>query len=41
MVAWITALDDENRVLTAAGLLSVDGRPIYQMNDFTLQLERH
>ena len=41
VVAWITALDDENRVLTAAGLLSVDGRPIYQMNDFTLQLERH
>jgi PfaB family protein len=40
VVAWITAVDDRQRVLTAAGLLSVDGRPIYQMNDFTLQLER-
>jgi acyl transferase domain-containing protein/3-hydroxymyristoyl/3-hydroxydecanoyl-(acyl carrier protein) dehydratase len=37
--AWITACDDENRLLTADGLLSVDGRPIYQMNDFTLAME--
>ena len=40
VVAWITAVDDQEQILTAAGLLSVDGRPIYQMNDFTLQLER-
>ena len=39
VLAWITAADDHQRVLTAAGLLSVDGRPIYQMNDFTLQLQ--
>jgi PfaB family protein len=38
--AWITACDDDNRLLTADGLLSVDGRPIYQMNDFTLAMER-
>ncbi len=37
--AWITAVDDRLRILTADGLLSVDGRPIYQMNDFTLQME--
>jgi len=40
VTAWITAADDRVRTLTAAGFLSVDGRPIYQMNDFTLQLER-
>ena len=40
VVAWITAVDDTRGILTAAGLLSADGRPIYQMNDFTLQLER-
>ena len=40
VVAWITAVDDRERILTAAGFLSVDGRPIYQMNDFTIQLER-
>ena len=38
VVAWITAVDEAERVLTAAGFLSVDGRPIYQMNDFTLQM---
>jgi PfaB family protein len=38
--AWVTALDDPARLLTANGLLSVDGRPIYQMNDFTVQLEQ-
>lgn len=38
--AWITARDDEQRLLRADGLLSVDGRPIYQMNDFTLAMER-
>jgi len=40
VVAWITVADDQERVLTAAGFLSVDGRPIYQMNDFTVRLER-
>jgi len=40
VVAWITAVDEEQRILVAAGFLSVDGRPIYQMNDFTVQLER-
>ena len=40
VVAWITAVDDRERILTAAGFLSVDGRAIYQMNDFTVQLER-
>lgn len=37
--AWITAVDDSSRTLTADGLLSVDGRPIYQMHDFTLRME--
>jgi PfaB family protein len=40
VVAWITAVDEQERILVAAGLLLVDGRPIYQMDDFTLQLER-
>jgi hypothetical protein len=40
VVAWITAVDDQARTLTAAGFLSVDGRAIYQMNDFTVQVER-
>ena len=33
--AWITAVDDERRIMTADGFLSVDGKTIYQMNDFT------
>ena len=37
--ATITAVDDRNRRLKANGFLSVDGRIIYQMNDFTLGLE--
>jgi len=40
VVAWITAVDDQELILVAAGFLSVDGRPIYQMNDFTVQLAR-
>jgi 3-hydroxymyristoyl/3-hydroxydecanoyl-(acyl carrier protein) dehydratase len=40
VVAWITAVDDNERVMTAAGFLSVDGRPIYQMNDFTVKVEK-
>ncbi|GAB7026335.1 beta-ketoacyl synthase N-terminal-like domain-containing protein [Geotalea toluenoxydans] len=35
--AWITAVDDEERKLTADGFLSVDGKTIYQMNDFTVK----
>ena len=37
--ATITAVDDRSRRLTANGLLSVDGRIIYQMDDFTLGLD--
>ena len=40
VVCWITAVDEQEKVLTAAGFLSVDGRVIYQMNDFTVRLER-
>ncbi|MEQ8762578.1 MAG: beta-ketoacyl synthase N-terminal-like domain-containing protein [Planctomycetota bacterium] len=34
--AVITEIDDEKRLLRADGFLSVDGRLIYQMKDFTL-----
>jgi 3-hydroxymyristoyl/3-hydroxydecanoyl-(acyl carrier protein) dehydratase len=37
--AWITALDEKERILTAAGFLAVDGRTIYQMNEFTVRVE--
>lgn len=37
--AWITAADDSRRTLTADGFLAVDGKLIYQMNDFTVRLE--
>ncbi|MCM2265701.1 MAG: type I polyketide synthase, partial [Desulfuromonadales bacterium] len=37
--AWITAVDDQQRTLTADGFLAVDGKLIYQMNDFTVRLE--
>jgi PfaB family protein len=37
--AWITAVDDQQRILTADGFLAVDGKLIYQMNDFTVRLE--
>jgi len=36
--AWITAVDDKQRIMTAAGFLSVDNKTIYQMNDFTVRL---
>ena len=36
--AVITGRDDERRWLKADGFLMVDGRVIYQMNDFTLRL---
>jgi 3-hydroxymyristoyl/3-hydroxydecanoyl-(acyl carrier protein) dehydratase len=36
--AWITAVDDDQRIMTAAGFLSVDGKTIYQMNEFTVRM---
>jgi 3-hydroxymyristoyl/3-hydroxydecanoyl-(acyl carrier protein) dehydratase len=36
--AAITAVDDAQRLLTASGFLTVDGRVIYQMRDFTVQM---
>jgi len=36
--AVVTAVDDEKRMLTANGYLTVDGKVIYQMKDFTLKL---
>jgi 3-hydroxymyristoyl/3-hydroxydecanoyl-(acyl carrier protein) dehydratase len=38
--AWVTAADDDKRIMTAAGFLSVDGKTIYQMNDFTVRVVR-
>lgn len=38
VTAWITAVDDQQRLLTAGGFLSVDGKLIYQMIDFTVQM---
>ncbi len=35
--AFITEVDDDRRTLKADGLLSVDGRIIYRMTEFTLQ----
>ncbi|HEY6007977.1 MAG TPA: type I polyketide synthase, partial [Geobacteraceae bacterium] len=37
--AVVTAVDDAERVITAAGYLSVDGKVIYGMEDFTLRME--
>jgi 3-hydroxymyristoyl/3-hydroxydecanoyl-(acyl carrier protein) dehydratase len=37
VVLEVTAVDDVNRRLTADGHLTVDGRVIYQMQDFTLE----
>jgi PfaB family protein len=39
VAAWITSVDEDRRILTAAGFLSVDGKTIYQMNEFTVCLE--
>jgi acyl transferase domain-containing protein/3-hydroxymyristoyl/3-hydroxydecanoyl-(acyl carrier protein) dehydratase len=38
VVGWVTAVDEARRVLTASGVLSVDGRPIYSMKDFALEV---
>jgi len=37
--AWITGVDDKERILSADGFLGVDGRLIYRMNDFTVRME--
>jgi PfaB family protein len=37
--SWITWVDDRERLLTAEGYLSVDGRVIYRMNDFSVRME--
>ena len=36
--AVVTAVDDEQRLLKADGYLSVDGKVIYQMKDFSIRL---
>ena len=36
--AVVTAVDDEQRLLRADGYLSVDGKVIYQMKDFTVRV---
>ncbi|MBL0226310.1 MAG: type I polyketide synthase [Geobacteraceae bacterium] len=36
--AWVTGMDDDRQVMTAAGFLSVDGKTIYQMNEFTVRV---
>ena len=36
--AVVTAVDDNQRLLRAEGFLSVDGRTIYGMKDFTVRL---
>ncbi|MBI3828688.1 MAG: type I polyketide synthase [Planctomycetes bacterium] len=36
--AVISEIDDKSRTIRADGFLSVDGRVIYQMNDFTLRM---
>jgi 3-hydroxymyristoyl/3-hydroxydecanoyl-(acyl carrier protein) dehydratase len=38
--AAIKAVDDRQRQLLADGFLMADGRTIYQMNDFTLRMEK-
>ncbi len=38
--AWITAVDDDTQTLIADGFLSVDGKIIYQMNDFSVRMEQ-
>ena len=37
VVLEVTAVDDEAGRMTADGFLTVDGRVIYQMKDFTLE----
>ncbi len=37
--AWITGVDEAERLLCGDGYLRVDGRLIYRMNDFTVRME--
>ena len=37
VVLEVTAADDARKRLTAAGYLTVDGRVIYKMDNFTLE----
>jgi hypothetical protein len=37
--AVVTAIDDEKRLIKANGYLSVDGKVIYQMKDFSIRLK--
>jgi hypothetical protein len=37
VVLEVVAADDDNKRLTANGFLTVDGRVIYQMTDFSLE----
>jgi 3-hydroxymyristoyl/3-hydroxydecanoyl-(acyl carrier protein) dehydratase len=37
--AVVTAIDDEKRLLKADGYLSVDGKIIYQMKDFSIRIK--
>ncbi|WP_372370038.1 beta-ketoacyl synthase N-terminal-like domain-containing protein [Candidatus Uabimicrobium sp. HlEnr_7] len=39
--ATITAIDDDNKLLKADGYLSVDGRMIYEMKDFSLKVKKN
>lgn len=39
VIAWVTAVDDHQQLMTASGFLSVDGKLIYQMIDFTVRME--
>ncbi|MDK9716816.1 MAG: type I polyketide synthase [Trichlorobacter sp.] len=39
ITVWITAVDDQQQLMTASGFLSVDGKLIYQMIDFTVRME--
>ncbi len=39
--AWVTAVDEQQRILTADGFLAVDGKLIYQMNNFTVCMENN
>ncbi|MFO0917269.1 MAG: hypothetical protein U0872_03020 [Planctomycetaceae bacterium] len=34
----ITAVDDEKRLATASGFLTVDGRVIYEMKEFSITM---
>lgn len=36
--AVVTSIDDEQKLLVANGYLSVDGKVIYQLTDFSLRL---